>query len=372
MKILVTVPNLCIPGGIANYYIVLREHLDGDMEYLMVGARHLAEGLIQKPFGFLRDCWAVLRALRRGCYDAILVNPTFGHYAIIREAAFVLLAILYRHKVIVYIRGWRWYALQRRSIRWLLRNIYFHADAIIVQGSAFKRALKHLGCKQPIYVETTVVADEVMESDARHIDGAKSEGASGCGRILFLSRIEREKGVYEAIKAFTLLKKKHPSVVLTIAGDGRELQDVKIFAAKHNMSDVCFLGWLDSDAKYRVYAESDIFLFTSWGEGMPNVVVEAMAHGLPIVARAVGAIPDLFARWPIGFTTAGRDPTDYANLLDKVMEDTDLRCKLARQNREIALKYFVAARVASRLKAIHQSVLFGDECPHEWYSKAYS
>ncbi|MBE0534671.1 MAG: glycosyltransferase [Phycisphaerae bacterium] len=368
MRILATVPHLSQPGGVASYYSTLYSYLKSDMDYLAVGARAVDERLVQKPFGFLHDCWTFFKRLRGGQYDAVLVNPTFGRYAIIREAAFILMAKGHKKKTLVYIRGWRWDAIKRRCVRWLLRQIYFRADAIIVQGVEFKRALERIGCKKPIYVETTVLSEEAF-SYAPKFAATSADAVSACCRILFLSRIEKEKGVYEAINAFRKLKQKHPSVMLTIAGTGAEVENVKQYVAKQQITNISFTGWLVGQAKRCVYEQSDIFLFpSSWGEGMPNAVLDAMAYGLPLVTRSVGAIPDLFAIGQVGFMTESRNPADFADLMAKVIENADLRSKLARENRALALKYFAPLRVADRLRAIHRNVLFGEECPQEWFS----
>lgn len=107
-------------------------------------------------------------------------------------------------------------------------------------------------------------------------------------KLLFIGRIIKEKGVFELIEAFRILKKSYSELTLTVVGDGKD----KCFINK-NISGLYFVGYSNEVEKY--YFQSDLFVFPSFFfEGLPNVVLEAMSFGLPVVCSNSGALSEIF------------------------------------------------------------------------------
>jgi glycosyltransferase involved in cell wall biosynthesis len=118
---------------------------------------------------------------------------------------------------------------------------------------------------------------------------------------------------------------------------------------------VTFPGDLRGDAKRRVFETADVFCFpTSYGEGMPNAVLEAMACGLPVVTRPVGGLADLFEDGRMGFSTTSRDPAVLAGLLARLVQSPARRLEMGAYNRDYAFRRFRASVVAARLAAIYE------------------
>jgi glycosyltransferase involved in cell wall biosynthesis len=277
---------------------------------------------------------------------------------VIRDGLLLLIAKLYWAKVLVFFRGWdvRCERAIRRRFSRLFRCIYSRADAFIVLASRFRLVLEDLGCAGRVYVETTIVPDDVFARGVRKRRERVSAG--GALNILFLSRVEKLKGVYIAIEAFRILKHKHPSATLTIAGDGSDLEEVREFVASQQIPGVKFPGWLGREAKREAFSNAHLYLFpTLWGEGMPNSVLEAMAYGLPVVTRPVGGLRDFFQDGRMGFVIESDDPKDFGEALDALAEDATLRDRIGIYNREYALHNFKASHVARRLERIYASMV---------------
>ena len=238
-------------------------------------------------------------------------------------------------------------------------TVYFRADAFILQSSRFKDALQRMGCKKPIYVETTAVPDESFSFDTQAFKATDATGVSEERfNVLFLSRVEKVKGIYESIEAYRILKEKYPFVTMTIAGDGSDLKNVKEYVRSKGIEGVEFLGWISSSAKHKAFANADVYLFpTFWGEGCPCSVLEAIAYGLPVVTRPVGGIIDLFEKCNVGFMTESGEPKELAGLLQKLLLDIDLRLEISGHNRRYARDNFAASHVAGRLRQVYAEVL---------------
>jgi glycosyltransferase involved in cell wall biosynthesis len=360
VSVLVTAPDLQLGGGVAHYYATLKPHLADEVEYLAIGARAGCREPVGGVVRLLRDYRRFYRQLRSRRHDLVHLNSSLRCRALLRDGVFLLIAKWLRRKVIVFMHGWSSaceHAIRRRYL-FLFRSVYLRADAFVVLSSRFKASLRDLGYARPVYVETTAVPDEVF----RHSEGKNTPAGAESKRlnILFLSRIERAKGIYEAVDAFRLLRAKYPLVTMTVAGAGSELAAVREYVSVKRTEGIQFAGWLTGPQKQQAFAQADIYLFpTRWPEGMPISVLEAMGYGLPIITRPVGGLRDFFEQGTMGFMTDSRDPEVFASLLEQLVCDERLRSQIGDYNRRYAMNRFRASQAARRLGEIYRAVAEG-------------
>jgi glycosyltransferase involved in cell wall biosynthesis len=360
MRTLVTIPSLVKPGGVANYYQVLRSYLPDSIEYFTVGAQEDREGLYKLLLRFLRDYRSYYHTLKHGNYDLVHLNPSLGPKALIRDGIFLIIAKSLHIKTVVFIRGWdaQFERTIRRFYLSVFRFVYWKADAFIVLGTVFRDKLIDMKCTKPIYIESTVVDDTIFSRPScNDITNPASCGNPG-KNILILTRIEKSKGVNEAIDSFRILKERIPDATLTVAGDGPELQALKHYVHDMKIADIHFPGFVSGSQKQALFENADLFLFpTSYGEGMPNAVLEAMAYGLPVVTRPVGGMRDFFENGHMGFITDSLDPAILAGLIEKLIQDNDKRMQIGTYNRQYARENFRASAVSGRLQKLYKMVL---------------
>ena len=111
--------------------------------------------------------------------------------------------------------------------------------------------------------------------------------------VLFLGRIETAKGIAELLDAFAGLRPGAPDALLVCAGEG-DIESAGRQARRLGLGDsVRFPGWIDGEEKRAWLARAALFVLPSHAEGLPMSLLEAMAAGLPIVASAVGGVPDV-------------------------------------------------------------------------------
>ncbi len=358
MSILVTAPILDRAGGVAAYYSILREHLPTDVHFCLTGSRADREASLTRCTRLLSDYRQFYRMARSSRCDLVHLNPSLGPKALLRDGLSLLIAKALGRKVLVFLHGWnRACELSiRRRFLFLFRRVYFKADAFVVLASQFQSVLREFGYDRPIYVETTVVPEDVLSRTQAKLARLKAD-RTGLN-ILFLSRIEEGKGIYQALDAFRLLREKYPSATLTVAGDGSELENARQYVRTEGIDGVRFLGWIVGEQKHRAFSDADIYLFpTRWGEGMPVAVLEAMAYGLPVITRPVGGLADFFEQGQMGFVTDSSDPQVLASLLERLARDPDLRREIARYNHSFASKHFAASVVAGRLAEIYRKTI---------------
>jgi glycosyltransferase involved in cell wall biosynthesis len=106
-----------------------------------------------------------------------------------------------------------------------------------------------------------------------------------------------------------------------------------------------------------VYKEADILVLTSDYEGMPNVVLEAMASGLTVVARRVGGVPEIIKHGETGFLTDSEDKDAIADSMLKLVSDFHLRMKVGRSAAEYVNANYSPRQLPSYLTDIYAGVL---------------
>jgi glycosyltransferase involved in cell wall biosynthesis len=232
------------------------------------------------------------------------------------------------------------------------------ASAIIVLASEFKDRLVNWGFdEEKIVLETTAVDDNLLKS-LDIIDHRKRFKSKSNFNILFLARIEKAKGIYDAIDTYKILRSRFPAVSMTVAGDGSELLQVKDYVSRNRIEGIEFLGWVDNESKRNAYLDADLYLFpTSWGEGMPNSVLEAMGFGLPVITRPVGGLTDFFEDGKMGYIMDSTSCVDLASKCEKFIDDPEFRIGVCEYNHRYAMNRFLASRVARRIEGIYQNAL---------------
>ena len=356
-RVLVTTPSLSMPGGVAQYMRALRPHLEGEVHYFTVGCRSDNERILSAGWRLASDYWRFVQTLWRGPYDVVHLNPSLGSKALVRDGLFLLISKVFQKSVVVLLHGWDedCERMLKRGFVHIFRPTYDRADAFIVLASRFREHLRDLGYDRTVFVETAPVDDAILDDQGRR----PVRHGRRRFKILFLSRIEIAKGIYEALDAYRLVKRDFPFASLDVAGGGSELRGATAYAADLKLADVSFTGHLTGARKRDAFKNADAFLFPSHSEGLPIAVLEAMAYGLPIVTRAVGGLGDFFENGRMGFMTQSYEPEVFAVLMGRLISDPALCARVSAFNRTYAREHFTATQVVARLEHIYRSVLAG-------------
>lgn len=168
--------------------------------------------------------------------------------------------------------------------------------------------------------------------------------APGERAVLFVGRLSAPKGIYDLFDAIPHVVKRHPEARFVLAGvaESDAMEPVVRAEAERRgiAARVTFLGSLEGRDKAAAYAASQMIVVPSWTEGFPLVIPEAMAAGLPVIATAVGAIPDFVKDGEDGFLIAPRAPLELANRVCRLLGDDDLRLRMSQRVRQRAPREF--------------------------------
>jgi glycosyltransferase involved in cell wall biosynthesis/predicted metal-dependent phosphoesterase TrpH len=186
--------------------------------------------------------------------------------------------------------------------------------------------------------------DPALRGEQPRMDG-------GVVNVLYSGRITREKGVELMADAFLLARHREPRLHLLLAGGGPEEEHLR----ERLGENATFLGWLEGQALARAYARADLFLFPSATDTFGQVVLEAQASGLPVVAVAEGGPLSLIEDRVSGLLCPA-NPEDLAAALLELCDSPLLRERLARAG-ITAVAERTWERALERLGASYQQVL---------------
>jgi len=167
---------------------------------------------------------------------------------------------------------------------------------------------------------------------------------------MYSGRIEKAKGVYETVDTFSILKSQYKDLTLTFVGDGSELPKLKQYVENKKIKDVRFTGRLCGEDFKKEYINADMYLFLSYTEGMPTVVLEAMIFGLPIFTRKVGGLIDFFENGKMGYISSSLDPVVFAEAMKPYIESSAKMKSVSLYNSEYARTHFIASVVARKFE----------------------
>lgn len=197
-----------------------------------------------------------------------------------------------------------------------LRKIWKDSSAIVANSNG----LRDLALKFDSRFEIPIIPNGV---DLENIQAA--ERAWSPPRLLSVGRLVHQKGLDLAMHALADLKDKEWEWM--IVGDGPRMGALKSLAKKLGIDErIIFIGWQSREQLNEHYGRSNLFLFPSRHEGMPNAVLEAMASGLPVIASRIAGNEELVIDGDTGILFPSENVDLLRVALKKLLNDSSL-CK---------------------------------------------
>ncbi len=364
-KVLMLIPAESASGGIKHYYSVLKGRFNIPVEYMHRGARNwpYREGKITELKRIITDLYTFYRKVNPEEYSLVQTSTSFGWFSLIRDGVYLFVARRKGIKTIAFYRGWSdkvQRRLERRGL-WFYKRIFMNVSASIALSEKVASTLRGWGFTNPIYIETTLFDESLLTgiNIDQHLQ-SKSARSKTELNVLFLARVEKEKGIFEALKAVRLLQESNPEkrINFTIAGSGRADEEIKTTIADLGLENVNILGHVSGDEKRDAYLHADCYLFPTYREGMPNSILEAMAFGLPVISRPVGSIPEIVKK-ENGFLSDSYEPKIFSSFLQQLLDNRQLQSEMSVINSNFAKQNFYSEVVLRRLEKIYSEVVDG-------------
>jgi colanic acid/amylovoran biosynthesis glycosyltransferase len=159
--------------------------------------------------------------------------------------------------------------------------------------------------------------------------------------IICVGRLAPVKAQHILIDAIDIVRRDHPNVLLHLVGGGPDRQALeKGVAARGLGANVILHGFTPQDKLDQLYRGADIFALPSFAEGVPGVLMEAMAMEIPCVSTWITGIPELIRNGTDGFLVAPSDVDAFADAIRKLIQDPDLRKRIGQAGRAQVLNKF--------------------------------
>lgn len=240
--------------------------------------------------------------------------------------------------------------LPGRFTRITSKIILQNADAALALTENMKQRMQEI-CDRRISVVPNGIDLERFKISSDGETGGNSKN------IIFVGRLYPVKGVQYLIEAMAIIHRKMPNVKLIIVGDGVERSRLKELVKRLDLKGcIQFAGQIQQERIPLFMHQANIFAISSFSEGFPVVLLEAMAAGLPIVATNVGGIPEIVEEEVNGYLVNTKSPDEIANKIQILLQNNEMREEISANNREKA-KLYSWDKVALKVEKEYQRVI---------------
>lgn len=254
--------------------------------------------------------------------------------------------------------GWTAENLKVRLFHALDRATLPQADRVVAVSREGEQWMLDAGCarEQVAMISNAVDPADFSCSESRASIRRDLSIDEGAVLLCAVGRLSREKGQDVLIDAFARIAQRHDALQVALAGDGPDRLALEAQATALGVrSRVHFLGHQPHVA--RIYAAADILVLPSRSEGMPNALLEAMATGTPVIASAVGGIPEVAHDGLDAWLVPSDDAPALAAAIEDAIEHPDEMRMRAHRAQQQVLETRAPAQRAARLVALYDDVL---------------
>ncbi|MEJ7699684.1 MAG: glycosyltransferase family 4 protein [Pyrinomonadaceae bacterium] len=341
MKILITAPSLNEQENVSGISSVVRLIMRGSREsfyHFQAGRRDGEAAGIDWIFKQMNFVPQFLRAIKREQIDVVHINTALNPLSIVRDFFFVKAARIRRRPIVLHLHGGRFLAADFQSslLKSLTEKMLRTASVILVLSEMEKQTMTNRWKNLNVRVlENAVAVDEIRKLE-RFENERESEKT-----IIFLGRLHESKGLHEIIEACRVLKAENFQFRFKCFGAGK-LKDFFVREMTTILGNNFFYGGIISgEEKWKQLSRSDIFLLPStYGEGLPMAMLEAMAAGCVVVVSEMASVGAVIKDGVNGFLV---EPRDVPQLIEKLkmLLSGEIDWKTLRRNAQgtVAEKY---------------------------------
>lgn len=291
-----------------------------------------------------------------GSYD--ILHCQFG---MLGKSAILLRNLgLVNGKIVISFRGYDLPKFLKQKRPDLYQELFRSADLLLPVCEYFMHRMIELGCNHnKILVHRSGVNTEQLHFSERKL--CESEEL----RLLVVGRMVEKKGFKYAIKGLALAKRIIPLTIdLRVVGDGPLRADLETLVSELGLTDsVVFTGTKRHAEVIQEMTNAHILLAPSVTtadgdqEGIPNVLKEAMATGLPVIATRHSGIPELVEDGVSGLLIEEKDITGIAEAIGKLINWQDRWGEMGKAGREMVLRDYNSAMLNEQLYGIYRSLV---------------
>ncbi|MDA8244765.1 MAG: glycosyltransferase family 4 protein [Elusimicrobia bacterium] len=333
----------------------------GDLEH-RVGDRNIvyAENLVREisPLKDLRAVFELRRILRERKPDIVHTHSS--------KAGILGRVAARAAGVPVIIHTFHGFGFHPRQ-GFLKRNLYIalekfcarFSDSLVFVSEANMATARELGIGDPkkyALIRSGIALGAYPARTDRELKRAGLGLSASDTVIISIGNAKPQKNPGHFLEAAARLSKDRPSARFVFVGGGEELESLRSAAKERGLERSClFTGWREDTAE--LLAASDVFALTSYWEGLPRALVEALRTGLPAVCYATDGVTDILKEGINGFPVPQGDLDAFCAALGRLLDDAGLRARLAAGAAATDLSDFDIDRMVRRQEGLYSSLL---------------
>jgi glycosyltransferase involved in cell wall biosynthesis len=305
------------------------------------------------PIGNTSLVWQVRQTVALIRREAIDIVHTHGYRS---DFIGLIAARVAGIPIVSTVHGWTPVSIKLRGYQMLDRFCLKRFDSIICVSRRLHEEFVQLGISadRVIYLPNAVSLPEQIPG--RRDTARQRLGVTAQEKIIVaIGRLSPEKGLDILLAAYARQFGSDRGVRLILVGDGPELVELKSLAGRLGIAEqVLFAGFSADVAGY--YAAADLFVMSSHTEGFPMALLEAMAWGLPVLATAVGGIPDIIQDGKDGCLVPPGDEERLSAAMGHLLGDRGLAGNMGQMARQTITERFAADQWARALESVYTGV----------------
>lgn len=280
-----------------------------------------------------------------------LSSKGMGFY---KDAFIIVLVKILRKKCVLHFHNKGVSSRQNKRLDNLLYKLVFHNSEVILLSGHLYSDISNYVSRQNIHICPNGIP--IQET----INDSKKRNNNEAINILFISNLIISKGIWVLLEACKILKNKDVNFQCTFIGVESEVtreeleEQINLFELKKHVK---YVGSKYGDEKKAYLSQTDIFVHPTFNDCFPLVLIEAMQYSLPIVSTWEGGIPDIVEDGKTGFLVKTKDSNELAEKIKILIEDDDLRIKMAKKAKEKYLKEFTINKFENRLLNILNNIV---------------
>ncbi len=354
---LVVGPPTEMVGGIASVAAQMRR-LDFAGRYRLESLANTvspveSETLFRRVLRHLGQLRMLIATIRRTRARIVHVHTCSG-FSLYRSALDMVVAQLLGCRVILHVHGAafdKFHAGAGRLLRPVIAWSLARADRVIALSGGWARKLRRMSPRARVVVIENAVESPSVTPTRHH--------SSAC-RFLLLARMDEWKGVDDLLEACAVLASEGTRFELVLAGPPGTAGDEAVLEEKIRRRGLAecvrYVGPVRGERKTELLGWAEVYVQPSHHEGMPLSMLEALAHGLPVVATKVGAVPEVIEDHKCGLLVSPHEPAELARAMGAVVADRKLLTALSREALALSAKRFSTHRFRDDLLSLYDGM----------------
>ena len=234
--------------------------------------------------------------------------------------------------------------------RFLLRWMFRSADHCVVLGDVWRRWV--IDTFDVKHSRVGIVYNGVPAT----MPNPRAPSGDGCFRLLFVGNLLERKGVKDLLRAFATPAIKARDIRLTMAGGG-PVDTYRAMAADLGIADrVTFTGWVSQDDARVLMVNSDALILPAYDEGLPLVILEALASRTPVICTPVGSIPEVLQDNHTALFVVPGDEDGIANAIATLIDRPDVGAELSEAGAALYERLFTMEAFAASIGSLYAAL----------------